>query len=313
MLLIFMLRDLWGRPLTTIRINVTSKCNFSCIFCHREGEREPWNKEELRLEDFAVIVRAAYNLGIRKVKLTGGEPLVRKDIIEIVETIKKYGKPRDLSMTTNGSFLEDLAEPLKNAGLQRVNVSLHSLSPSRFKYITRRDLLEKVVRGILKAKDVGLLVKINTVVIKGFNREELKRLVDFANEHEIDLQLIELQPVGLGKKLFSKYFQPLETIKETLLEMSSKRTIRIEQHFRDIFIIKRIKVELVKAYNNHLFCLGCNRVRITSNGLVLPCIMRDTGMPLLDILHSKKPFDEKVKEVQSRFVLANMLRRPFYR
>ncbi len=308
-----MLRDLWGRPLTTVRINVTSKCNFSCIFCHREGEHEPWNKEELRVEDFAVIARAAHNLGIRKIKLTGGEPLVRKDIIDIIETIKKYGNPRDLSMTTNGSFLEDYAESLKSAGLQRVNVSLHSLHPERYRYITRKDLLDKVVRGILKAKDVGLTVKINTVVIKGFSRQELKKLVEFANKYGIDIQLIELQPVGLGKKLFDKYFQSLDTIKEILFEISSKRTIRVEQHFRDIFIVKNIRVELVKAYDNHLFCLGCNRVRITSNGLILPCIMRDTGVPLLDILHSDKSFDKKVEEVQSRFILANILRRPFYR
>ncbi len=308
-----MLRDLWGRPLTTIRINVTSRCNFSCIFCHREGESRPWNKEELRIEDFAVVAKAAYNLGIRKIKLTGGEPLIRKDIVDVVKVIKRYGNPKDLSMTTNGSFLEDYAESLKSAGLQRVNVSLHSLYPERYKYITRKDLLDKIVRGILKAKDVGLTVKINTVVIKGFSRQELEKLVEFANKYKIDIQLIELQPVGLGKKLFDKYFQPLDTIKEILFEMSSKRTIRVEQHFRDIFIVKNIRVELVKAYNNHLFCLGCNRVRITSNGLILPCIMRDTGMPLLDILHSDKPFNKKVEEVQSRFILANILRRPFYR
>lgn len=308
-----MLRDLWGRPLTTIRINVTSKCNFSCIFCHREGERGPWNKEELSIEDFAVIAKAAYNLDIRKIKLTGGEPLVRKDIVDIIKTIKKYGKPKDLSMTTNGSFLEEYATSLKRAGLQRVNVSLHSLNPEMYRYITQRNLLNKVIRGILRAKDIGLAVKINTVVIKGFNKHELERLIEFAKKYEVDLQLIELQPVGLGKKIFDKYFQSLDVIKGILSEMSSKRTIRVEQHFRDIFIIKNIRVELVRAYKNHLFCLGCNRVRITSNGLILPCIMRNTGISLLDILHSDKPFNEKVKEVQSRIILANMLRRPFYR
>ena len=308
-----MLRDLWGRSLVTVRINVTSKCNFSCIFCHREGEKEPWNKEELSIEDFAVIAEAAQQLGIRRFKLTGGEPLIRNDIIEIVDTIRKHGKPKDLSMTTNGSLLEEYADALKEAGLQRVNVSLHSLYPKRFEYITKKNLLEKVIRGIIKARDAGLRVKINTVVIKGFNRNELKEFIRFAESHGTDLQLIELQPVGLGRKFFNEYYQPLDSIRELLLEMNARKTIRVEQHYRDVFIVGNIKIEFVKAYNNHLFCLGCNRVRITSNGFILPCIMRDTSIPLIDILHSNRSFKEKVKEVKKQLVLANLLRIPFYR
>ena len=308
-----MLRDLWGRPLTTLRINVTSKCNFSCIFCHREGEKEPWNKEDLELDDFAVIAEAAYRVGIRRFKLTGGEPLVRKDIVKVVKIINKHGRPRDLSMTTNGSLLEEFAEALREAGLRRVNVSLHSLHPKRFEYITGRRMLDRVVRGIRKAKDAGMSIKINTVVLKGFDRRELESLIDFASKHGTDIQLIELQPVGLGRKLFNDYYQSLEEIRETLFEMSTRNTIRVEQHYRDIFIVGNVRIELIRAYNNHLFCMGCNRVRITSNGVILPCIMRETGISLIDILHSNKTFEEKVREVQSRLMLANLLRRPFYK
>lgn len=170
-----MVVDPYGRPVTSIRVSVTQKCNLHCFYCHREGEDfNKYNHAEMTPEEIEEIISAVASFGIGKVKLTGGEPLMRSDILEIVERISSIHGVSEVSMTTNGTFLNDLAKPLKEAGLARVNVSLDALNPKIYEMITGVDPFEKVSSGIKRAVEANLKpVKVNTVLLKGINDNEV--------------------------------------------------------------------------------------------------------------------------------------------
>ena len=174
------LKDRFGRPVTNLRISLTPRCNLDCIYCHAEGEVKP--REELSLEEVREILKVAEKIGVRSVKFTGGEPLLRKDILDIVRAVPDG---IESSMTTNGTLLPGLARDLKEAGLARVNVSLDTLRHDRYRQITKKDLLNRVLDGIGEALDAGLTpVKLNTVVLKGLNEDEIKDFFAFTRQHD---------------------------------------------------------------------------------------------------------------------------------
>ena len=309
--------DRWGRPLTTLRFNITKRCNFSCFFCHREGEPPPWysRRDPLTPRDYGVIAEAGLKLGVRRFKLTGGEPLVRADVVSVVRGVREYGSPEDLSMTTNGYYLPTLAPQLADAGLDRVNVSIHSLRAPVFREVTGVNGLDRVLEGVRAALDSGLGVKLNFVVLKGVNDGEVPDLIDLASNLGVNVQLIELQPVGLGEHVFSKYYTPLEVFMEYLDRLSSDFTIRAEQHNRPTYTLNTgVRVELVMAYNNPYFCSACNRMRVTSNGYIQPCIMNyENRVPLIDALRREgHQREDVVSEISKRITKANQLRKPYY-
>ncbi|WP_099209230.1 GTP 3',8-cyclase MoaA [Thermococcus henrietii] len=278
------LYDRFGRPVTNLRISLTQECNFRCFFCHREGQRF-LAKNEMTPEEIERLVRIASRLGIRKVKLTGGEPTVREDIIEIVRRIKPYVK--DLSMTTNGSRLKELAEPLARAGLDRVNVSLHSLKPEVYKKITGVDMLETVLEGIEEAVKYLSPVKLNMTVMKGLNDGEIWDMIDFSAKTGAILQLIELEaPREMTETaFFRKYFYPLRPVEREL----EKRAVEIRErrmHRRRKYFIPTdygiAEVEVVRAMHNTVFCANCTRLRVTSNGKFKTCLLRNDD--LIDFL-----------------------------
>lgn len=271
--------DQYGRRVDYLRISLTQRCDHFCFFCHREGEKSVGR--ELTPKEIQSIVRAGTSLGIRRVKLTGGEPLMRADILRIVRIISPLVD--DLSLTTNGSRLEDIALDLKRAGLDRVNVSLHSLTHETHRQITKTDDLDKVKHGIARAIEVGLSpVKINMTVLSGVNDSEIKALMTYAAEVGATLQIIELQYMpDDNEDLWNKYWADLKPIEDELADSTDEITTR-ELHSRNEYIIplgdSKVKVEVVRPTKNAEFCSHCTRLRITSDGQIKSCLLRNDNL-----------------------------------
>ena len=312
--------DPYGRPLTNIRLVLTDECNYKCIFCHMEGEplqgpKRPGKGSPLLLaEHYYIISRAAHLLGVSKFKLTGGEPLLRGDIVEIVESIRDGAPGSEISMTTNGYLLERLAGKLWGAGLRRVNISIHSLKPERYEFITGVPGLSKAQRGLRAAVSAGLGVKINMVVLRGVNDDEVLSMADFAHSAGAVLQLIELHPVGLGARFFKRYFYPLKRVEEELLRLGASVSYRKDLHNRPVYRLPSgAVIEIVRPFNNPLFCAGCTRIRIGPYGDISPCINWKGPRPVLSpILKSDLPLEEKIARVGETLIDVVASRVPYY-
>ena len=264
--------DPYGRPINSIRISITQRCNFNCFFCHQEGESG--SGRELSVDEIETLVSVGAELGIKKVKLTGGEPLLRDDVVDIVSRISPIVD--EVSMTTNGYRLEGLACQLREAGLARVNVSLHSGHPDKLCRIIGQNALEEIRRGINAARDCGLNpVKLNMVVMKEFNDSEIEEMIEYADRVGAILQLIEFQPLERGEVGWDKYHYDLKPI-EKELECRSEEVVIREMHRRRQYKLKDgPTVEVVRPMHNTEFCAYCTRIRVTSDGCLKPCLMRE--------------------------------------
>ncbi len=262
-----MLVDRYGRPIKHLRISVTSKCNMNCIYCHNEGMKNVG--EDMSLDEIVEICKAFHSLGVEKVKITGGEPLVRRDIVEIVAEMPKF---KEISMVTNGYYLSKFAEELKEVGLDRVNVSLDTLNPETYKFITGVNGLEKVLNGIESAYNAGLTpIKLNMVVMKGVNDHEIEDILNYTtkfnkNGINVILQLIEI--VG-----FDNYYFPLDDVEERFKNLA-KVVITRNLHARRQYILGDKAVEFIRPFHAK-FCMHCTRMRVTADGKLKPCLMRD--------------------------------------
>lgn len=275
-----------------LRVSVTDRCNFRCRYCMPEGKKEfiP-HPEILRYEEIAEIVWVFSQFGVKSIRLTGGEPLVRKGLESLIYQLKEIDGIREVSLTTNGFFLGEKAEVLKEAGLNRVNVSLDTLNPEKFSYITKADegALYRVLKGIEKAKETGLNpVKLNTVLIKGFNDNEIEEFVRFSADFGIEVRFIELMPVG-GQFFSRENFIPISYVKEFL-----------EEKFGRLEPVKTVKMGPAKSFRvgdtgavvgfipsvSQHFCSECNRVRLTSDGKLRLCLMSDREIDLKSVLRS---------------------------
>ncbi|MCD6446398.1 GTP 3',8-cyclase MoaA [Candidatus Bathyarchaeota archaeon] len=300
------LRDPFNRPVTSLRISLTHRCNFRCFFCHMEGEQDC--RRELSTTEIEKIVMVASSLGMRKVKLTGGEPLLREDIIEIVRRITPHVD--EVSMTSNGFYLEEYAEKLYEAGLKRVNVSLHSLDQQIFEKITGVNAVEKVKKGIKVAVKSGLKpVKINMVVLKGLNDKDIPRMIEFSKNCGAILQLIEFQPIQYGAPYWKKFYYDLSLVEEELKENSKDVLVRELQRRRQYYLRNGGIVEIVKPMHNSSFCMNCTRLRVTADGKLKPCLMRNDN--LVDV----KPILEShdLKELEKAFEEAVSRREPYWK
>ncbi len=303
--------DRFGRPFTIMRISITHDCNFKCFFCHMEGE-DPYSKSYLTPEEIGMVVEAASRLGARKFKITGGEPTLRRDLPEIIAEIRRRGRAEDISMTTNGVLLRSLAHRLRDAGLDRVNISLHSLDPEKFYKITGAGLIERVLDGVDAAIEAGFKqVKINMVILKNFNEEDVWKLIDFVRGKKIILQLIELHPVGEGRKIFNKFHTFLDDLEERLSK-SSRMRIRRDLHNRPIYYLEGGgAVEIVRPVKNPIFCAACTRIRLTADGYLKPCLVRsDNLVPIKEILRADADRETKIRMLVEALLLANSLREP---
>ncbi|OQX21003.1 MAG: cyclic pyranopterin phosphate synthase [Candidatus Altiarchaeales archaeon A3] len=267
-----MVKDTCGREITLMRLSVTQKCNLNCPYCHREGDGDK-NRcgKEISVSEIKGVMRAASELGIKKVKITGGEPLLRNDIVEIVKEISEIESIKDISMTTNGFFLDKFAYDLKNNGLNRVNIGCDSLSSS----ILQKNI-GNIEKGLKSAADAGLNpIKINMVVLKGINESEIGKMMEISKRYNAILQLIELIPTG--KIFFDKFFFSLEGIEKELERKASKVFVR-DVNFRKQYFVDGAVVEVVRSHLNRNFCKNCRKIRITSDGFIKPCLMKNDNL-----------------------------------
>jgi GTP 3',8-cyclase len=291
-----------------LRISVTQQCDKHCPYCHREGETNP--STLMTVDEIVRTVRIAISLGISRVKLTGGEPLLRKEIVEIVQGIKGLEGLTDLSMTTNGAYMKGLAKDLKKAGLSRVNISLPTLKPDAYNNIMGGNL-QDALEGVKAAVEAGMQpVKLNMLVLKNVNDNELDNMIKFAAQTGTILQLIELEPINLSDNYYESHHLSLDKIEQKLETLASETRVRKFMQKRRVYVLPEAKVEVIRPIENTEFCANCTRIRVTSDGKLKPCLMRKDN--LVDLLTPMRngADDEKLKET---FMEAVKRREPYYK
>jgi len=297
--------DRYGRFINGLRISVTENCNFNCFYCHREGC--PESSREMTPDEIGDIIKIASEFGVEKIKVTGGEPLLRDDIVDVVAASIQPGI-REVSMTTNGVFLTNKAQELSEAGLSRVNISLDTLDAEKFTKITGNGSLQRVLDGIEAALEAGLVpIKLNMVVLRGVNESEVDRMINFASERGMILQLIEL--VDLNGEDYKAYHKNLDEIERELAARAlSVKTRRLMQS-RKRYLLPGGEVEVVRPMHNTQFCAHCHRLRLTPDGYLKPCLMRNDN--LVDLLSHIRAGD--VEGVRKAFVEAVQRREPYFK
>jgi cyclic pyranopterin phosphate synthase len=301
--------DKFERPLISLRISITNRCNVKCFYCHHDGI-VPQNYE-MSSNEMQRIVKVAKEIGIEKIRLSGGEPLIRDDIIDIVTKISSVGF-RDISLTTNGVLLGKYAVALYNAGLTRVNVSFDTLNPETYKLITKRNYMELAKKGIEKAVKAGLNpVKVNMVVMKGINDSEIWDMFQFCKDTGAILQLIELLKTEncQESEFFDEYHYDIGELEDELSKISNRVKTRKFMQDRKKYFVKGGEIEIVRPMDNTEFCKNCTRLRITPDGKIKPCLLRNDN--LVDLIEPmRKGFsDEELKKV---FLKAIENREPYF-
>jgi cyclic pyranopterin phosphate synthase len=278
------MRDPYGREITYLRVSVTDRCDLRCVYCMAEEMTFLPKAELLTLEELERVSAAFIRLGVRKIRLTGGEPLVRRDVMRLVRGLgARIGRGLDeLTVTTNGSQLTRFADELAAAGMRRINVSLDTLDPAKFAAITRWGKIEKTLDGIFAAKAAGLAIKINAVALKGVNEDELDRMLAWCGEHGFDLCLIETMPMGdIGGDRTDQYL-PLSIVRARLAKTwtleetdyatgGPARYVVVKETGRRLGFITPM---------THNFCESCNRVRLTCTGTLYMCLGQDDAADL---------------------------------
>jgi GTP 3',8-cyclase len=307
------LTDNCGRPLLNLRISITQRCNNRCAYCHKEGEVQRANRsaELMSVQEIVRMAKIAVDLGIARIKLTGGEPLMRKDLPEIVEGISAIAGLKDLSLTTNGLLLGDgMAKKLRECGLKRVNISLPSLNPETYHKLTGGKL-EAALEGVKAGIEAGFCpVKLNMVVLKDVNAGDVPDLIEYAGCNNIVLQLIELDPVNVGDQYYMEHHRSLDEQEAMLKSKAVTVEKRPYMHNRLIYHLPNATVEVVKPIENTDFCMHCTRMRITSDGKLKPCLMRNDNLTDLLTPIRQGASDEELKQL---FLKANGLREPYNR
>lgn len=287
--------DLFGRSIDYLRISVTDRCNFRCIYCMpSEGVKFQKHDQILRYEEIISVVKAAVQFGVTKVRVTGGEPLVRFGIVDFIAMLREIPEITDISMTTNGYFLQKYALPLKKAGLNRVNVSLDTLNPELFSKITRGGDFNQVWNGILAAEEAGLdPIKINLVAVKGMNDHEILDFAELSVDHPWHIRYIELMPVKNQVPWGDGFPDSEEGYISTtdMLKMFAGKGLETSQSWvgngpARIYQLPGAKgfIGFISPLEEEHFCKRCNRMRLTADGNLRPCLMSDEEIQLLPVL-----------------------------
>jgi len=278
--------DPFGRHISYLRVSVTDRCDFRCVYCMAEDMTFLPKAEILTLEELDRLCSAFVRQGVKKLRLTGGEPLVRKNIMFLVRALARHlesGELQELTLTTNGSQLAKYARELRDCGVRRVNVSVDTLDPQKFTAITRWGKLDKVQEGLAAAKDAGLGIKINTVALKGVNEDEIDDLISWCGREGFDLTLIEVMPMGdIGGEMRLDQYLPLSLVRARL---SQKWTLD-EIDYRTGGPARYVRVRETGGRLGfitpltHNFCESCNRVRLTCTGTLYMCLGQDDAADL---------------------------------
>jgi len=288
--------DPFGRAITYVRVSVTDRCDFRCVYCMAENMTFLPKRDVLSLEELDRLCSAFVAKGVRKLRLTGGEPLVRKNVLSLIRSLSRHldsGDLDELTLTTNGSQLARMANELADAGVKRINVSVDTLDPKKFKEITRWGDLDKVKVGIAAAQAAGLRIKINAVALKGVNEFEIDEMIRWAHGEDMDLTLIETMPLGEIEGDRTDQYLPLSLVRSrleerwTLEEIPYKtggpaRYVKIAETGGRLGLITPL---------THNFCEGCNRVRITCTGTLYMCLGQDDATDLRAPLRASEADD----------------------
>jgi len=294
--------DPYQRHITYLRISITDRCNLRCTYCMPpEGVSQLIHDDILRYEEIVRIARIAVSEGITRIRITGGEPLVRKGVVNLVSWLSQLQGIEDLSMTTNGILLSEFARPLKEAGLKRVNISMDSLQPELFGEITRGGDLSKVWKGIVAASEAGLKpVKINVVVIKGFNEDEILEFAKLTLNFDFQIRFIEFMPVGTQNGWHQeKYFSCTE-IRNAIEKYYRLTPLIVRGNTSGPAVLCQLEgaqgsIGFINAISNH-FCATCNRLRLTADGKLRPCLFSDAEIDIKMALRNGES-DQKLKEI----------------
>ena len=285
--------DGFGRRISYVRLSVTDRCDFRCRYCMGERMSFVPSAQLLSFAEIELLVDLLIARGVSRVRLTGGEPLVRRGVLDLVEWLgRRIGDGlEELTLTTNGSQLAGAAEHLFASGVRRVNVSLDSRDPERFAQITRRGRLAPVLDGVAAAKAAGLTVKINMVALKGVNEDEIEPMLRWCADEGFSLTLIETMPLGEVEDIRADHYLPLDRVKQGLEERftlvpSLARTGGPARYF-DVAELG-VRLGLITPISNN-FCAGCNRVRISATGTMFGCLGHDQKVELRELLRSSEP------------------------
>ena len=280
--------DSFGRRISYVRLSVTDRCDFRCRYCMAEEMSFRPSSELLSFDEIEALVDLLIERGVSKLRLTGGEPLVRRGILDLIERLgTRVGQGLDeLTLTTNGSQLAGAAESLARSGVRRVNVSLDSLDPDRFAHITRRGRLEQVLAGVAAARAAGLAVKINMVALKGLNEGQIEPMLRWCGSQGFELTLIETMPLGEVEEERAAHYLPLVGVKRALekrftLVPSLARTGGPARYF-DVAELG-VRLGFITPISDN-FCAGCNRIRVTATGTVYGCLGHDQRVELRELL-----------------------------
>lgn len=293
-----MLIDSFGRRIDYLRVSITDLCNFRCTYCvPPEGTAFIPAQRRLTREEITRFVGIAAGLGVRRVRLTGGEPLLREDVVEIVQSIKRLGVIEDLSITTNGSRLQNFLKPLKNAGLDRINISLDSLDAGRFESITLSGAYREVMDSVRMALAEGFPIKLNMVVMQGLTADEIIRFVGLAVEHDLEARFLEFMPL-CGSAWGPEKVIPIQRIRQIVLEHfnleadDEPRGDRVAQTFK--ICGGKGRVGFIGSLTES-FCGDCSRMRLTADGKIRPCLFSEKEVSAGELLRNHAP-DEAIAE-----------------
>lgn len=299
--------DPFGRSINYLRLSVTDKCNLNCFYCRSDPGRctVESTDEELTVDDYRCIGKVAVSLGINRIRLTGGEPLLRADIVEIVESIAGIEGMNDVSLTTNGMLLDKMAERLATAGLNRVNISLDSLDELNFQQITQGGRLQSTLKGIQKSLEVGLApIKLNVVLLKGINDHEIEKFIRLTLDRDLHVRFIEYMPTAGQQSKWSNYFLDLTRVMEIAASIAPLQEIKGEHGGgpAQYYMLQGAvgKIGLISPLSRH-FCARCNRLRVTADGKLKPCLFSEAEVDL-------RPALGDLEKLRAKFVEAAAIR-----
>jgi cyclic pyranopterin phosphate synthase len=295
-----LIADSHGRSFKTLRVSLTSSCNLACLYCVEGGAKnsikKPEGNEVLRLEEYLNIIKKIHErVGLETIRLTGGEPLLYNNIAELITGIKKIGILQ-VKLTTNGTLLSKMASELSDAGLDSANVSLDAANPVSFQNITRRKSIEKVIEGIDEAVKCGINLKINSVIMKNVNDDQVLPLLGFAKDRNLVIRYLELMKMGhLYDKHNSFFFSQAEILKEILLYHKINSLERGPGATARYWKTNSGQIFGVIANESQPFCHDCNRLRLDSYGNIYGCLSNSIGIPISHVIEEKAELDESLR------------------
>jgi len=307
--------DRFGREVTYVRLSVTDRCDLRCVYCMSEDMKFVPREQLLTLEEMNRIGKAFIDLGVNKIRLTGGEPLTRRNILSVFEALGSEENLKDLTVTTNGTLLEKYAQPLKDAGVTRINISLDTLRADRFKKITRIGKLEKTLTGIEAALKVGFQkIKLNAVIMRGYNDDEIIDLVEYVRARNMDISFIEEMPLGeIGDHDRAKTYYSSDDLRELLqnhygLTATTEQTGGPAKYYR-FSDNDESRIGFISPHS-HNFCDDCNRVRVTAEGMLLLCLGQEHSLDLRKVVRANPDASINDDEALKQAIIGAMQLKP---